>query len=186
MLEWRKKIENYVTRPVSMQSCLHYVDSWQTLAQSVLAWAPAEYCNMTFKVMLQGNKQTSSPSFYVLVYFRRKQTSPQAQKTTYPPRQQTSAELIELHPASQPFQVLELKQSRCPPNNRPFPGECRGLRTSVSSLLFVLGRTWASWVSARSAFKHPLTLKGSASCTPRWVITMASLYFAHRKQPLLF
>lgn len=63
-----------------MQSCLHYVDSWQTLAQSVLAWAPPEYCNMTFKVMLQGYKQTSSPSFYVLIYFRRKQNSLLAQR----------------------------------------------------------------------------------------------------------
>lgn len=114
-----------------MQSCLHYVDSWQTPAQSVLAWAPSEYCNMTFKVMLQGYKQTSSPSFYVSVYFRRKQTSLLAQKDSYPPRWQTSAELIDLHPASQPLQVLEFKQSRSPPNNRPFPGEFRGLRTRL-------------------------------------------------------
>lgn len=169
-----------------MQSCLHYVDSWQTLAQSVLAWAPSEYCNMTFKVMLQGYKQTSSPSFYVLVHFRRKQTSPLAQKDSYPPRWQTSAELIDLHPASQPLQVLEFKQSRCPPNNRPFPGEFRGLRTPVSSLLFVLGSTWASLVTAHSAFKHPLTLKSSASRTPKKAIITAALCFAHRKQLLLF
>lgn len=43
-------------------------------------------CNVTFKVTLQGYKQTSSPSFYALVYFRSKQTSLLAQKDSYPPR----------------------------------------------------------------------------------------------------
>lgn len=113
---------------------------------------------MTFKVMLQGYEQTSSPSIYVLVYFRRKQTSLLAQKDSYPPRRQISAKLIDLHPASQPIQVLEFKQSRCPPN-RPFPGEFRGLTMPVFSLLFVLGSSWASSVSAHSAFS-PSDTKG--------------------------
>lgn len=140
-------------RKLQWQGCLHaeLLELRGLLANSSTIRAglsTIRVCNMTFKVMLQGYKQTSSPSFYVLVCIRRKQTSLLAQKDSYPPRGQTSAELIDLHPASQPRQVLELKQSRCPPNNRPLPGEFRGLTMLVSSLLFVLGSTWASSVPA--------------------------------------
>lgn len=143
-----RKTENSRDRAVSMQSWLELRGLLANSSTIHAGLSTIRVSKMTFKVMLQGYKQTSSTSFCVLVYFRRKQTSLLAQKDSYPPRGQTSAELIDLHPASQPLQVLELKQSRCPPNNSPFPGEFRGLTMPVSSLLFVLGSTWASSVPA--------------------------------------